>query len=175
MSAFDTTSTSHKVDTTAQVGAILLTVITFLLLLMALYHLFIKGPVTDSARVILTFVAIACLPMLARIAWSTYRTTSGNLLNVNVWASLVLQYICETVAVSIFVALAFVLNARGGDRDLEEHKAVKGQALAAQPHPMRPYEQRPTVGQQGYLARSPEGEYKAQGDFGMPRGGYNAA
>lgn len=128
-SAFDPTSTNKQsIDTLAKVGIIMLFVATILLAALTIYHLFIKGPLTPSARTILTFVTIACIPMIARMAWSTYRVAGNNLIGANVWASLVLQYLAESVAITIFVALSFVLDARGGDSDLDERKAYNDRA-----------------------------------------------
>lgn len=133
-SAFDPTSTKKQsIDILAKVGIILLLIATILLFFLTIYHLFIKGPLTPSARTILTFVTIACIPMIARMAWSTYRVAGNNLIGANVWASLVLQYLAETVAVSIFVALSFVLDAKGGDGDLDELKSYNDRAQTANP------------------------------------------
>lgn len=131
-SAFDPTSTNDQsIDTLAKVGIILLLIATLLLFILTIYHLFIKGPLTPSARTILTFVTIACIPMIARMAWSTYRVAGNKLIGANVWASLVLQYLAETVAISIFIALSFVLDARGGDGDLDERKSYNDRAQSA--------------------------------------------
>lgn len=120
-SAFSS-ATNQSIDILAKVGIIMLLVATALLTILTFYHLFIVGPVTPSARLILTFVFFACFPMIARMAWSTYRVAGNKLTGSNVWASLVLQNFCETLAISIFIALSFVLDARGGDGDLDERK-----------------------------------------------------
>ncbi|PWN36177.1 uncharacterized protein FA14DRAFT_52461 [Meira miltonrushii] len=131
-SSFSPTSANKaSIDVLAKVGIIMLLVATVLLTVLTIYHLFIKGPLTPSARTILTFVAIACVPMIARMAWSTYRVAANNLIGANIWASLVLQYIAESVATAIFVALSFVLDARGGDADLDERKTYNDRAQNA--------------------------------------------
>lgn len=123
-SAFNPSSTGdHKINSLAIVGIILLLVATVLLFFLTNYHLFIKGALTPSARTILIFVSFACIPMIVRMAWSTYRVAGNHLVDANIWASLVLQYVAEAVAVSLFIALSFVLDARGGDGDLDERKA----------------------------------------------------
>lgn len=121
--AFSTTSTDRAISSPANVGAIIYCVGTGLLGLLVIYHLFITGSVTPSARVILQFVAVALIFMLVRAIYTTFRVSSSDFLNYNTWAHLVCQYIVEVIAIFILLGMGHVLAARGGDSDLDERKA----------------------------------------------------
>lgn len=121
--AFSTTSTDRAISSPANVGAIIYCVGTGLLGLLVIYHLFIMGSVTPSARVILQFVAVALIFMLVRAIYTTFRVSSSDFLNYNTWAHLVCQYLVEVIAIFILLGMGHVLVARGGDSDLDERKA----------------------------------------------------
>jgi len=89
---------------------------------MTAYHLFIKGPITNASRIILTFVLVAAIPMAMRAGYSTYRFQTNSVARYNVWVHLVFQDIVECLSVLVYIVLGFYLHAMGGDGDLDERR-----------------------------------------------------
>lgn len=117
-------SSTATVKPLTKAGSYLYCATTAVLGAMIVYHIFIKGPISHSARITLTFCLVAMVPMCVRVGYAAYRVQANKFVNYNPWAHLVCQDIVEIAVVVIYIVLGFYLAHKGGDDDLGENVQI---------------------------------------------------
>ncbi|SJX62094.1 uncharacterized protein SRS1_12943 [Sporisorium reilianum f. sp. reilianum] len=101
----------------AVVGAALYVGLSTAVLALSLVHL--RSAATE-ARTIRIALLVASPLMLARAAWAVYTVEAGSVLVAkNIWAKLVLQYVCEFAALAVLTVLGFLVAKGEAGWDVE--------------------------------------------------------